>query len=194
MANQYINKVIVGGDVKLDLTEDTITADKLLSGHTTHDKSGAPIEGTCQFNVDARDANAAAAEILAGKTAYVGSSKVTGTMPNKGAVKGAISEKDETYKVPQGFHDGSGTVGLSAEAKATILASNIKSGVDILGVTGTYQGELVSGQEKTVTPTFAAQTIVQDEGFDYLAKVVVSPIPVSEVDNAQGGKTLTIGG
>ncbi len=194
MANQYINKVIVGGEVKLDLTEDTITADKLLSGHTAHDKSGAPIEGTCEFNVDARDANAAAAEILTGKTAYVGSAKVTGAMPNKGAVKGTISGKDETYKVPQGFHDGSGTVGLSTEAKATILATNIKSGVDILGVTGTYQGELVSGQEKTITPTFAAQTIVQDEGFDYLAKVVVSPIPVSEVDNAQGGRTLTIGG
>lgn len=45
MAEQYINKVIVNGQTKMDLTSDTVDAAHLLSGYTVHDKSGAPIEG-----------------------------------------------------------------------------------------------------------------------------------------------------
>lgn len=37
------NKIIVGGEVYLDLTADTITAADLASGVTAHDKSGATI-------------------------------------------------------------------------------------------------------------------------------------------------------
>lgn len=46
MANQYKNKVVYGGDILMDLTDDTVTADTLLSGVTAHDKSGAPVTGT----------------------------------------------------------------------------------------------------------------------------------------------------
>lgn len=46
MANQYVNKVIIGTEVKLDLTQDDITPDKLAEGIKAHDKSGAPIVGT----------------------------------------------------------------------------------------------------------------------------------------------------
>ena len=69
MPNQYINKVIYGGRTLIDLTSDTVEASKLLLGTKAHDKSGAQIEGTCTFDVDSTDATAAAAEILAGKTA-----------------------------------------------------------------------------------------------------------------------------
>ena len=40
------NKVIYGGNTLIDLTEDTITPDKLVYGYTAHDKSGAAIVGT----------------------------------------------------------------------------------------------------------------------------------------------------
>jgi len=46
MANQYKNKVVYDGDTLIDLTEDTVTTDTLLSGTTAHDRSGAPIRGT----------------------------------------------------------------------------------------------------------------------------------------------------
>ena len=88
-----INKVIYGGKVLIDLTGDTITANKVLSGYTAHDKSGAPITGTCSFDVNSQDATAAVAEILSGKTAYVRGSKLTGTMPDNGAVTGEIKAK-----------------------------------------------------------------------------------------------------
>lgn len=90
-----INKVIYGGETLIDLTGDTVTADKILSGFTAHDKGGEPITGTCEYDVDSSDATAAVAEILQGKTAYVRGQKLTGTMKNNGAVTGTISSKDE---------------------------------------------------------------------------------------------------
>lgn len=192
MAN-YINKLVVGNEVKFDLTSDTVTAEKLLNGFTAHDKSGAPITGTCTYDADTQDATVAVAEILEGKTAYARGAKLTGTMPNKGAVSGTIATK-EAYTIPMGFHDGSGTVSIDATESAKIVAGNIKSGVTILGVEGTFSGESVTAQTKSVTPTMSVQTVLPDEGYDYLSQVSVAAIPVNYSDNAAGGQTCTIGG
>ena len=193
MPNKYINKLVVGNETKFDLTSDSVTADKLLKNITAHDKSGAPITGTCTFDADTQDATAAVAEILEGKTAYARGTKLTGTMPNKGAVSGTITDKT-AYTIPMGFHDGSGTVSIDATELAKIIPANIKSGVSILGETGTYGGEEVKAQTKSVTPTMSVQTVLPDEGYDYLSQVSVAAIPVTYSDNAAGGQTCTIGG
>lgn len=185
-----------GGKTLIDLTADTVTADKILSTYTAHDKSGVPIVGTCTFNADTSDATAAGAEILAGKTAYVNGVKITGEMKNNGAVSGVISKKADSYTVPIGYHDGAGRVAISTTEQAKIIATNIRAGVSILGVTGTMSGtESVKVQAKTVTPTTTQQTVLPDssQGFNYLSQVTVNPIPYNESDNAQGGKTVTIG-
>jgi hypothetical protein len=196
MAEKNISKVVYGGKTLIDLTADTVTADKILSTYTAHDKSGAPIVGTCTFNADTSDATAAGAEILAGKTAYVNGVKITGEMKNNGAVSGVISKKADSYTVPIGYHDGAGRVAISTTEQAKIIATNIRAGVSILGVTGTMSGtESVKVQAKTVTPTTTQQTVLPDssQGFNYLSQVTVNPIPYNESDNAQGGKTVTIG-
>lgn len=41
-----VNKVVVDGAVKLDLSGDSVTANTLAKGATAHDKSGTPIVGT----------------------------------------------------------------------------------------------------------------------------------------------------
>ena len=192
MAN-YINKLVVGNETKFDLTADTVTEEKLLKGATAHDKSGAPITGTCTYDADTQDATVAVAEILEGKTAYARGTKLTGTMPNKGAVSGTIATKD-AYTIPMGFHDGSGTVSIDATESAKIVAGNIKRGITILGVEGTYGGEAAKVQTKSVTPKMTTQTVLPDEGFDYLSQVEVAAIPVNYSDNAAGGQTVTIGG
>lgn len=195
MANQYVNKVIYGGNTLIDLTGDTVTADKILSGFKAHDKSGAPITGSCTFDSDTSDDTAGAAEILTGKTAHVKGSKVTGTMPNRGAVTGTISTVDGQYTIPQGYHDGSGKVAISATEQEKIVAANIREGVEILGVTGTMSGqEDVKAQSKTATPKITSQTITPDtaQGYNYLSQVTVEAIPYTETDNSAGGKTVTI--
>ena len=196
MAEKNISKVVYGGKTLIDLTADTVTADKILSTYTAHDKSGAPIVGTCTFNADTSDATAAGAEILSGKTAYVNSVKITGEMKNNGAVNGVISQKAEAYTIPIGYHDGAGKVAISSTEQAKIIATNIRAGVSILGVTGTMSGtESAKAQAKTVTPTTEQQTVLPDssQGFNYLSQVTVNAIPYNESDNAQGGKTVTIG-
>lgn len=40
------NKIIYNGNTLIDLTGDTVTADKLMQGYTAHDRSGAVITGT----------------------------------------------------------------------------------------------------------------------------------------------------
>ncbi len=196
MAEKNISKVVYGGKTLIDLTADTVTADKILKGATAHDKSGAPIVGACTFNADTSDATAAGAEILSGKTAYVNGVKITGEMNNNGAVNGVISRKADSYTVPIGYHDGAGKVTISSTEQAKIIATNIRAGVSILGVEGTMSGtEGAKAQAKTATPKTTAQTILPDsaQGFNYLTQVTVNAIPYNESDNAQGGKTVTIG-
>lgn len=156
-----------------------------------------PMVGTesTPFDVDSTDATAVAAEILFGKTAYVSGNKLTGTMKNNGAVTKKITTRDEEVTIPQGFHDGSGKVGIDATEKGKLIANNIREGVTILGVEGTMSGsENMKPQAKTVTPSTAKQTILPDTEYNCLSQVEVEAIPYVEADNPAGGVTVTIAG
>lgn len=196
MANQYINKVVYGGNTLIDLTGDDVQASDVLTGKKFHLPSGAQGTGTCPYDADTSDATAVAAEILTSKTAYKNGAKLTGTMPNRGAVTGTISTKSEQYTVPQGYHDGSGKVQILATEQAKLIPANIREGVTVLGVEGTMSGsEDVHAQSKTVTPATTQQVVTPDSpDYNYLSEVTVSAIPYTETDNAAGGKTVTIAG
>ena len=190
-----ISKVVFGSDTLIDLTGDTVTADKLSQGITAHGKDGEPIVGTNTNDVDSTDATAAVAEILLGKTAYARGQKLTGTMPNNESFTSDITTKEQRISIPQGYHDGSGSVGIGATEQAKLVAGNIKSGVTVLGVVGTLEpSSEVTAQEKTVTPTREPQVVLPDEGTDYLSQVTVAAIPYVESNNSAGGKTATIAG
>lgn len=62
--------------------------------------------------------------------------EVTGTMPNNGGLSATIMLKSSTAKIPQGYHDGSGTISIDESEQNKIISANIKSGVTILGVSG----------------------------------------------------------
>ena len=189
-----VSKVVYGGKTLIDLTGDTVTGDKLLEGATAHGKDGEVVTGVCTFDVDSNDATAAVAEILIGKTAYARGTKLTGTMPNNGAVTGKINTKDGSYTIPQGYHDGSGEVSIDATEQEKIIAQNIREGVTILGVEGSMSGsEGMKPQSKTITPSSAQQTILPDEGYNCLSQVIVEKIPYVESENSAGGLTVTIG-
>lgn len=190
------SKIIYDGRTLIDLTGDTVKADKLLEGYTAHGADGEVINGSCTYDVDSSGATAIASEILSGKKAAVKGSIVTGTMKNNGAVTGSISEKDGKYTIPQGFHDGSGKVGIDETEKLKLISENIREGVTILGVSGSMSGtEDAHPQAKTVTPSSSAQTIIPDadSGYNYLSEVTVEAIPYVESENPSGGVTVTIG-
>lgn len=189
-----MNKVVYGSTVLIDLTADTVTADKILASYTAHDAAGNIITGTCNFDVDSQDATVKVAEILDGKTAYARGSKLTGTMPNNGGVNLTINTVNGEASIAQGYHDGSGKVGILETEKAKLIASNIKQGITILGVTGTLEpSSAVKVHAKTVTPSKDAQTVLPDDGYDYLSQVTVNAIPYVEAENSAGGITVTIG-
>ena len=194
MTNQYVNKVILGEETLIDISDTQAVAADVLSGKKFYLKSGQATTGTCNYDANTSDATASAGEILATKTAYVSGAKVTGSMANRGSVTGTISTKAQQYTIQEGYHDGSGKVSISSTEQAKIIATNIRQGVTILGVEGSMSGteDMDIEPAKSVTPTLEAQTVLPATGYDGMAQVNVAAIPVTRSDNAQGGVTVTI--
>lgn len=167
----------------------TIAGDSnLVTGNI---KAGSTIFGVPGKSsvVDTADATATADKILTGSNGYVNGAKVTGTMANNGAVT-SILGINGSYTIPKGFHDGTGKVtqsipigGASTITPGTanktisagqylsgvqtilgdpeLIASNILSGVNIFGVTGTLSAPSIGARKfasGTVTPSSTSAT------------------------------------
>ena len=192
--NTYVNQVgLADGTILIDLTSDTAVATDVASGKYFHLATGERVQGSSTYDSDTTDANALASEILSGQTAYVNKNKITGSMTNNSAVNGTISTVAGTYTIPAGYHNGLGSVSIDSTEQAKIIASNIKSGVEILGVTGSYSGSTATAASISATPYLTGKTYLPPSGYDYISQVVVSEITISRSDNAAGGVTVTIG-
>lgn len=105
-------------------------------------KSGG---GTAKF-YDTAGADAAAGDILTGKTAYGANGSISGSMANNGSTSGTIGTKSGSVTIPAGYTTG-GTVSLTNVSDC--VAGNILTGKSILGVSGSLSMPTISQNSST---------------------------------------------
>jgi hypothetical protein len=139
-------------------------------------KSGANIFGVLGTStvVDTAGATAANTDIFTGKTAYVSGNLVTGNVAEGANVTGTVL----TMPIPDGLYSGSKTATAS---NTNLTTANIRSGVSIFGVTGTF----------TTTATGAANTdILKDKTAYVNGSLVTGTAAGARVPRT--GQTLTV--
>ena len=107
-------------------------------------KSGG---GTSKF-FDTASGDITSADVLVGKTGFGSSGSVSGSMANNGSTSGTISTKAGTVTIPAGYTTG-GTVSIDTTEQSKVVASNIKSGVTLLGVDGSLTLPSISQDAST---------------------------------------------
>lgn len=118
------------GTVKIVLEEKSVTPTK--SAQTVTPTAGKVLSKVTVAAIPAEyittgDATATADQILEDETAYVGGVKVTGTMPNKGAVSQTLNTTTKSYTIPKGYHNGTGTVSITTEEKSATPTKSAQS-------------------------------------------------------------------
>lgn len=151
-----------------DFSKVTAHPEFVLRGKTFYDETGQLKHGTAALEhegesggTDTSDATATAGDVLAGATFYAQGTKKTGTIKKINDVAGGVSLtaiKNDNPMAPAGdiivSYTSDQKVCLTEQREGFIghaydenlAAENIKSGVTILGVTGTHEGEL-SGRD-----------------------------------------------
>ena len=138
------------------------------SGVKLQSKTVTPSENTQTVNPDSSYDALSSVTVEAISNTYIGSS-----VTKKSAATYTPGTSNQSIASGQ-YLSGAQTI----KGDSNLIASNIKKGVTIFNVTGSYN-EATGGptlQSKTVSPSESTQTVSPDSGYDGLSKVTVNAI------------------
>ena len=183
-----ISKVILDGQVQMDVTQDTVTANALLAGYTATRADGEKIDGYIETK-SASDVTASGAYVSAPAGYYpygVRKGVQSGSEGIPIATKSLVSNHSVTITPSvtntEGYISGSTKTGRSVSVSASELVSGSQSITSNRTVDVTNLAEVVvnvppNNQDKTVEPSLSQQIITADSGYTGLGNVVVTAIP-----------------
>lgn len=175
-------------------TSDTVRGDNLL-GYISGDSSSVYPEdgvkdGKWYVRIVGPDANVTGSKMLSGTVAYKSAGKVTGTIQSQAAQTITPGTADKTIASGK-YLSGAQTI----KGDANLLPENIKNGISIFGVTGTYESSDSSGGKNVAQGTITGagtNAVTIDTGLNSFTTLLV--VKDSFVSATTGIEILVVNG
>lgn len=140
-------------------------ANQITSIKTEINTAGQELVIMKRNNVDfynTYNADVSGSNILENKIAYGANGKITGIMPNNGELN--YTPSTQSQSIPAGYTSGGTIAAVTSSIDSNIQAGNIKSGVSILGISGTYEGSGVTPDTTIANGDYGLESMTSGEG------------------------------